>query len=770
MRKKNLILLFFLFLGTLSAAPRVIGVQNPIPSETTALRELEECIRKIAGNGSGRLPEIRLSHDPALSCEEWKITREKGGAVRIAGGRPRGVLYGVYEFMERGLGVTFCAPDFTDYPKADAVGLPAEFRWEGKPAFQYRRIYYLTGNWPENWIRHAARLRMNDWGTEEYGFGNRPGRPTGCHSFYEYAKDFPREICWMNEKGERVKTTHYTQICYTHPEVRRRFKAKLREYIAEDRAECDKKQMPWPVVYDISHNDADARCHCPKCRKFIERYGMSALMLDFINDIAHDIAKDYPDIMVQTFAYGKTLAPPIGKIRAADNVIIRIAAMDFEFSHGKTARDLLRPLSDPRNAPYRKLLSDWSRAAKHLAIWDYWKLFYDRYPSPKGFIQNLPETIRYYHECGADYLMAEAEIDAGKELESFNDLRVWLGAKLMVNPYLDAETEMKRFFRAAYGEAAALMREYFDYLAAAMAREKRPLGLVPVGSRVYLSRDFFEHCNQLLARAQELTADDPERKRNVGQERLIVDLAEAVMFPPCGSEQKKRIEENCNHWGRRYYNKDYWRREGKKLTDFMLSRINRPPLPMEFARLAGINDLYWADFPSHSSTGQGWITQDSEAAGGAALSISVMPNYRKPTAEHNGKTIGMHEPRPTFGFYSRQGKPHMLLIAYVNPEQLPADEKYHWYKLGTAAVDLETSFFAHWSWGIHPALRDTLCDRGNPERKYVYYVSMKLQGPSYVKGSKLPDDLRVDRIVAIPADGPIPSVIDGRPAILPARK
>lgn len=105
------------------------------PSERHAARELEQCLFEMTGarlpvagdRDRVRGPTILLGRSEALEALGVKIPWEELGDERftlktvgnhlvIAGGRRRGTLYGVYEFLER-LGCRWYTPDFTVTPR-----------------------------------------------------------------------------------------------------------------------------------------------------------------------------------------------------------------------------------------------------------------------------------------------------------------------------------------------------------------------------------------------------------------------------------------------------------------------------------------------------------------------------------------------------------------------------------------------------------------------------------------------------------------------------
>ena len=91
----------------------IILPANPIPAEHYAANELAEYIAKASGaqlpgleaaEAVAGVPVILLRYNPEYRSKEWSI--DIGAAkIMISGGRTRGLLYGVYDFLERFAGV-----------------------------------------------------------------------------------------------------------------------------------------------------------------------------------------------------------------------------------------------------------------------------------------------------------------------------------------------------------------------------------------------------------------------------------------------------------------------------------------------------------------------------------------------------------------------------------------------------------------------------------------------------------------------------------------
>ena len=100
----------------------IVLADSPTVAEQTAAKELDTYLSKMTGVPCVIVPEAKaakcaiyvgptaLAKQAGIDCreldkEEW-ILRARDGNLIVAGGRPRGTLYGVYDLLER-LGVTW---------------------------------------------------------------------------------------------------------------------------------------------------------------------------------------------------------------------------------------------------------------------------------------------------------------------------------------------------------------------------------------------------------------------------------------------------------------------------------------------------------------------------------------------------------------------------------------------------------------------------------------------------------------------------------------
>jgi hypothetical protein len=83
------------------------------------------------------------------------------------------------------------------------------------------------------------------------------------------------------------------------------------------------------------------------------------------------------------------------------------------------------------------------------------------------------------------------------------------------------------------------------------------------------------------------------------------------------------------------------------------------------------------------------------------------------------------------------------------PGEIPADEQYHWHYVGRMQATPTMYFYAHHSWVFDQRLLAAY-NAALPEQKhYDAYISLKLEGPAYVPGSKRPDAFSIDRLILV---------------------
>lgn len=734
---------------------QIVIADKPTQVERYAARELRNYIRKICGADCRIFAEKNKKNAPAiyvgetafakkadidfskLGKEDW-ILQAQDGSFIIAGGKPRGTLYGVYEFLEN-LGVVW--PDeTTEYvPQLKNILIP-EGKIQGRPSAPIRHItlgYSPTSTEFKQW---NVRMRNTGRGNPvNIGGGEHMG---GCHTFHDFTdKNWKDEYFALTPKGERARSRNGGgpgQMCLTHPEVRKEVIKKLRAKIKADRKKYSKDD--WPLIYDISQNDNSDYCVCKGCETALLKYKeRSGVLIEFINEIADDIIKDYPEIKIQTFAYTWTLEAP-QNIKPSPNVMVRICKLNYP-PHYRC--DTVRANLHPVNKDYHKTYMKWCDISNHISIWEYWVLYEHAYNPPYISARDIAADIKYYMDNKAKSFLVECEMPHDT---SFARFKVWLGYQLFNNKDADFDTLADKFFRAYYGKAAPVMRKLMDYMQKRIDDTPEQITGRGIMTISYLDREFFTVANKLLDEAEDLAKDDKNALKHVKHERIPVDIALIILRSrfgrdlPCGNVKTlqnlfSRYEQNAIAGAAYYMNGNIYPRKVANYNG-ILNRLKAlhnmvfsddPKIPAEL-KDKEVVDINWA-FGSYSL-----IRHDKDAAFGNALELP-------PRTQSNWFKMPFE-----MGIYDFSKREHITQLK-IPADKLHKDGKYHLYSLGKFKLGQGWQVWVHWSWLL--SMKTDFAYSDGDSREWEIFVSMKLDGKPFVKNSNKAGRVLVDRILLV---------------------
>ena len=413
-----------------------------------------------------------------------------GYDLHIFGGSERGTMYGVFAFLERELGIHWLTASYTFVPNVMKYTLPRLDHSE-RPVLRQRLDFNYEALRHHNWAAHnllnnLSRLWRTRFGTFSAFWG--------IHTFErlvppsKYFAEHPEYFSLL--KGRR---SDRAQLCLSNDDMRRELTANLKTAISEN---------PGYWCYDVSQNDNDGNCECQDCMALVERYGgRTGALLWFVNQVADEIAIDFPDVYIGTFAYHTTRqAPRPGTITPAPNVVIRLCDIECCMAH---------PIAEcTENRSFLDDLNGWLRVTPNVYIWDYANSFY-HYLLPFPNYRALAANYRLFAEAGAIGVMEEGAHDA--PWSEFSELKQWMVARLLWNPYQDTDSLASLFIGHYYGAAAAYVLDYFDLCQRRAADNHLTLKVKP-DSPIY-GGTFITEAQDLIDGALEAAADDGETLR-----------------------------------------------------------------------------------------------------------------------------------------------------------------------------------------------------------------------------------------------------------------
>jgi hypothetical protein len=227
-------------------------------------------------------------------------------------------------------------------------------------------------------------------------------------------------------------------------------------------------------IVSVSQNDKNEYCHCEYCLASyalythdagnVEKGGTAGNLLAFVNAVAEELEDEYPDLIVDTLAYNYTQAPP-KNIVPRHNVCIRVCSIRVCFMHPFTeCPDAKGPngVAWTRTAKFRKDFVDWGKICDNIHVWDYTTNF-RYYIAPFSNFGAIRQNMKFYHENGVRGMFPQGNSQSISG--EFGELRTYLLAKLMWNPYMSEEEydrHMNEFLAAYYGEGWIYIRLFID--------------------------------------------------------------------------------------------------------------------------------------------------------------------------------------------------------------------------------------------------------------------------------------------------------------------
>ena len=398
--------------------------------------------------------------DEALTAQpdgSYHIARENNGAVQIRGVGSMGVQNGVYAFLRDYCGCRWFAPEEVVLPKADMLTLPETIDDKYSPYFEYAYTDWFPSRDTE--FRQSTGQTGN--GCYINGF---------CHTLAtrycardKYFETHPEYFALRD--GKRVSD----QLCLTNPDVLRIVTEEVMDVLHSSRYDPDADLQ----IISITQDDNQNYCECDACRALDEANGSHAgTNLTFANAVADAVkAEGYDNVAIDTFAYEYTRRTPT-KVVPRDNVIVRLCSIECCFCH---------TLDDPKcenNVEFMRDLSDWGKICDRIYIWDYTNNYFE-YQCLYPDFGVLQRNVQLFYENNAKGLFEEGSSSKDMNTE-FGELRGYLLARLMQNPYLDYDAEMREFLNAFYGDGGEAVYRFLQRtIEKAGASYKKALAVFP---------------------------------------------------------------------------------------------------------------------------------------------------------------------------------------------------------------------------------------------------------------------------------------------------
>jgi len=437
----------------------IVLPKNPHAKLVAAANDLQSYVKKICGvtlpivktgkkvNGCAIYigqNELTSAEDKvsAKSDPDTMVKNVRNGNIFINGYTNTAISWGVYTMLQEDLGVRWFAPteDWEYYPKA---AKPGELVIDVKS-----KIYKPTIS-PRTWPGHFNTPALREWCTRQRVMVNEVRRKASfANNIFrifppaKYAKDHPEYYPLIN--GERYipkANESKWRPCESNPDVQRVVVEHIRKYF---------DTHPYTDSFSLGLDDVFHLCQCPGCMAMdsspddMKNVKYSSRHYKFVNIIAKEVAKTHPDRFIGTLIYSPTLQPPVDVPKMEDNVCAYITQ---DASLWKDPAQRKKDMA---------LTAEWAKRVKYLSRYEYIGL---SCVTPRYYPHLLDEALRF--DLKHNFVGMYQEVCTVLPIHA---PMVWALSELEWDASRSVDSLLDEFMTKMYGESAAEMKEFFNFL------------------------------------------------------------------------------------------------------------------------------------------------------------------------------------------------------------------------------------------------------------------------------------------------------------------
>lgn len=391
--------------------------------------------------GSQAAVDANAISEPVLASQGFFgfVIHAKDGLISIAGNTRHGTAYGVYRFLEE-QGIRY----YGNKIQINPVGRLSQLRTcqiSDKPFFDSKRLGGLYSGYgdpldavgdPMKWVEQNGESELFD-GTA--WIDHTAAYLVPKNRYYDQNPDYYAlrgDGTYLPKETTDVRL----MISTSHPDVHRISAQRALEWI---------ESQPDRRYFVISQADDHEWCQSPRSLAMVYESGNhSDVMLLWVNAVAREVAKKYPDKVLICFAYGPTQPAPI-HVRPEKNVHVFYCP----WPNATSAPCGIRDYDAPENIVAGTEIRDWLRVAPgQVGLYEYNMSGYTLYGMAWKVKWAARHEIRGFWYCGVN--------------PSFQPIFRYVHARLNWDPFQDVTVLKNDFIRNYYGSAAPMVREAFD--------------------------------------------------------------------------------------------------------------------------------------------------------------------------------------------------------------------------------------------------------------------------------------------------------------------
>lgn len=280
------------------------------------------------------------------------------------------------------------------------------------------------------------------------------------------------EGVWATDRGHITKE----QFCFSSEA----FYNQLHDYIVDNFSSDPSEGMK----FMIAPNDNLISCTCNQCRAAgnTPTNAASAVVL-----LLNKLAKEFRHHQFYTIRYHSVNQPPVFSLEP--NAGIFFSSINLPKSTKIKDNSALQR--------FNKEIQAWKPKAKEIFLWDYSSNF-DDYLTPLPSLSVLKAQLQAYKKEGVKGVFLNA---SGYDYSSFDDVKTYVAAALMINSDLDIAVLIDKYFKKFYPKSHQLLSTYYQKLESDFVNKVKPYSLYAGYSEIrhsYFNETEFLKLNEAL--------------------------------------------------------------------------------------------------------------------------------------------------------------------------------------------------------------------------------------------------------------------------------
>ncbi|HEX2988715.1 MAG TPA: DUF4838 domain-containing protein [Chloroflexota bacterium] len=230
--------------------------------------------------------------------------------------------------------------------------------------------------------------------------------------------------------------------------------------VAADAAREAFRQDPNLESFSFGMNDGQGWCECPKCKAIDKPVGewhgfsgdKSVLFYTWLNKVAANLERDYPDKMLGCLAYSSAILPPPG-MKLHRNIIPYFTSNRADYF-------------DPKfRAQDQQLMRWWAQHANQMGIYDY--AYGVGFAVPRIYNHLFQDAVKFAAANKVRGFYAEVYPNWG-----LDGPKLYTMARIVWDPNVNVDAVTADWNERMFHEAAAPMKQYFATAEDAWRRQK----------------------------------------------------------------------------------------------------------------------------------------------------------------------------------------------------------------------------------------------------------------------------------------------------------